>query len=77
MDAGIYYAPYVALTPLRATDPQSFHPVLGFKTRYGIGINPFADSKSQSPAARITSGMLSKDSVGKNAYFRRVWVKGC
>ena len=77
MDAGIYYAPYVALTPLRATDPQSFHPVLGFKTRYGIGINPFADSKSQAPSARITSGMLSKDSVGKNAYFRRVWVKGC
>lgn len=77
MDAGIYYAPYVALTPLRATDPQSFHPVLGFKTRYGIGINPFADSKTQAPSARITSGMLSKDSVGKNAYFRRVWVKGC
>lgn len=77
MDAGIYYAPYVALTPLRATDPQSFHPVLGFKTRYGIGINPFADSKTQAPTARITSGMLSKDSVGKNAYFRRVWVKGC
>ncbi len=77
MDAGIYYAPYVALTPLRATDPQSFHPVLGFKTRYGIGINPFADSKSQAPSARITSGMLSKESVGKNAYFRRVWVKGC
>ena len=77
MDAGIYYAPYVALTPLRATDPQSFHPVLGFKTRYGVGINPFADSKSQAPTARITSGMLSKESVGKNAYFRRVWVKGC
>ncbi|QQK88269.1 major capsid protein [Providencia phage PSTRCR_127] len=77
MDAGIYYCPYVALTPLRGSDPKNFQPVMGFKTRYGIGINPFADSKSQAPAGRIVSGMPSVDAVGKNAYFRRVWVKGC
>ena len=76
MDAGIYYCPYVALTPLRGSDPKNFQPVMGFKTRYGIGINPFADSRSQSPSDRITSGMPSLDSIGKNAYFRRVWVKG-
>lgn len=77
MDAGIYYAPYVALTPLRGSDPKNFQPVMGFKTRYGIGINPFADSKLQAPGARIQSGMPSiVNSVGKNAYFRRVWVKG-
>jgi hypothetical protein len=50
---------------------------MGFKTRYGIGINPFADSAAQQPKGRITSGMPSiVNSVGKNAYFRRVWVKG-
>lgn len=77
MDAGIYYCPYVALTPLRGSDPKNFQPVMGFKTRYGIGINPFADSRTQAPKDRITSGMPSLDSIGKNAYFRRVWVKGC
>lgn len=76
MDAGIYYAPYVALTPLRGSDPKNFQPVMGFKTRYGIGINPFANSRTQAPADRITSGMITKDMVGKNAYFRKVYVKG-
>ncbi|XAO17047.1 major capsid protein [Escherichia phage FL23] len=77
MDAGIYYAPYVALTPLRGSDPKNFQPVMGFKTRYGIGINPFAESAAQAPASRIQSGMPSiLNSLGKNAYFRRVYVKG-
>lgn len=77
MDAGIYYCPYIALTPLRGSDPKNFQPVMGFKTRYGIGINPFADSRAQAPKGRIVSGMPAVESVGKNAYFRRVWVKGC
>lgn len=78
MDAGIYYAPYVALTPLRGSDPKNFQPVMGFKTRYGIGINPFADSRAERPAGnqRIVSGMPALASVGRNAYFRRVMVKG-
>ena len=76
MDAGIFYAPYVALTPLRGADPKNFQPVMGFKTRYGIGVNPFANSRTQAPADRITSGMITKEMVGKNAYFRKVWVKG-
>lgn len=76
MDAGIYYAPYVALTPLRGSDPKNFQPVMGFKTRYGVGINPFANSRSQAPSDRITSGMITKEMFGKNAYFRKVYVKG-
>lgn len=77
MDAGIYYAPYVALTPLRGSDPKNFQPVMGFKTRYGIGINPFADSAAQQPKARIQSGMPDiTNSLGLNGYFRRVFVKG-
>lgn len=77
MDAGIYYAPYVALTPLRGSDPKNFQPVMGFKTRYGIGINPFADSQAQQPKGRITSGMPDiANSLGLNGYFRRVYVKG-
>lgn len=77
MDAGIYYAPYVALTPLRGSDPKNFQPVLGFKTRYGVGINPFAETTAQAPGARVNNGMPSiANSVGKNGYFRRVLVKG-
>lgn len=77
MDAGIYYAPYVALTPLRGSNPKNFQPVMGFKTRYGIGINPFADTTLQAPKGRITGGMPDiQNSLGKNGYFRRVWIKG-
>lgn len=77
LDAGIYYAPYVALTPVRATDPKSFASIMGFKTRYAIGINPFANSAAQAPGSRIGSGMPDiVNALGKNAYFRRFRVKG-
>ncbi|MBF6949226.1 hypothetical protein, partial [Acinetobacter baumannii] len=77
MDAGIYYCPYVALTPLRGSNPLNFQPQMGFKTRYGIGVNPFANTDIQAPNGRITSGMPAlQATVGKNGYFRRVWVKG-
>lgn len=75
MDAGIYYAPYVSLTPLRGTDPNSLQPILGFKTRYAIGLNPFADAKLQAPAGRVVNA-TPIDAVGKNGYFRRVAVVG-
>lgn len=40
-DAGVFYAPYVPLQLVRATNPDNFHPALGFKTRYGMVANPF------------------------------------
>ncbi|AFL47752.1 major head protein [Acinetobacter phage ZZ1] len=79
MDAGIYYMPYVPLTPLRGADPKNFQPVMGFKTRYAVGVNPFANSAEQAPAGnkRISNGMPTiENSAGKNAYFRKVYVKG-
>lgn len=76
MDAGIYYMPYVALTPLRGTDPKNMQPVLGFKTRYAVGINPMADSTKYKGFGKIASGMPGADMFGKNAYFRRVTVVG-
>ena len=39
-DAGLYYCPYVPLTMMRAVDPGSFQPKIGFKTRYGLSANP-------------------------------------
>lgn len=40
-DAGFFYCPYVPLQQVKAIDPTSFQPVMGFKTRYGVVANPF------------------------------------
>jgi len=40
-DAGIFYCPYVPLQMVRAIDPSTFQPKIGFKTRYGMIANPF------------------------------------
>lgn len=41
-DAGLFYCPYVPLTMVRAVDPDTFQPKIGFKTRYGLVANPYA-----------------------------------
>lgn len=40
-DAGLFYCPYVPLEKVRAIDPDTFQPKIGFKTRYGMVSNPF------------------------------------
>lgn len=42
-DAGLFYAPYVPLTMVRAVGQSDFQPRIGFKTRYGMVANPFAE----------------------------------
>jgi len=42
-DAGLFYCPYVPLQMVRAVDPNSFQPKIGFKTRYGLVANPFVN----------------------------------
>ena len=42
-DAGIFYCPYVPLQMVRAVDQFTFQPKIGFKTRYGMVANPFAE----------------------------------
>ena len=64
-DAGLFYAPYVPLTMVRAVDQGSFQPKIGFKTRYGMVANPYAEG------ATAGLGALTKDS---NVYYRRVLV---
>jgi hypothetical protein len=65
-DAGLFYCPYVPLQMVRAVDPDSFQPKIGFKTRYGIVANPFASGSTAG------LGALVKDS---NVYYRRVIVQ--
>lgn len=65
-DAGLFYCPYVPLQMVRAVDPNTFQPKIGFKTRYGVVANPFAGGNVAG------GGTLAKDS---NVYYRRVLVQ--
>ena len=51
-DAGLFYCPYVPLTMVRAVGENSFQPKIGFKTRYGMIANPFADQTGSIGAVR-------------------------
>jgi hypothetical protein len=65
-DAGLFYCPYVPLQMVRAVGENTFQPKIGFKTRYGIVANPFAEGTNLTNTGRIT-----KDS---NRYYQRVTV---
>lgn len=71
MDAGVYYSPYVPLTPLRGQDPKNMQPVMAMKTRYAFSVNPFALPDE----AQIVDGSPLR-TIGKNPFYRRVVVKG-
>ena len=64
-DAGLFYCPYVPLQMVRAVGQDTFQPKIGFKTRYGIVANPFAEGTN------VGAGALTKNA---NRYYRRVRV---
>ena len=65
-DAGLFYCPYVPLQMVRAVDQFTFQPKIGFKTRYGMVANPFAQGLTQG------NGLLQARS---NVYYRIFGVK--
>lgn len=65
-DAGLFYCPYVPLQMVRAVDPATFQPKIGFKTRYGMVANPFAEGLS------LGNGVLNPR---KNVYYRIFTIK--
>ena len=65
-DAGLFYCPYVPLQMVRSVGQDSFQPLIGFKTRYGMVATPFAEG--------LTKG-LGALTVNSNRYYRRVAVK--
>ena len=65
-DAGLFYCPYVPLQMVRAVGENSFQPKIGFKTRYGLVANPFAEGTTQGAGALLAN---------QNRYYRRVAVK--
>ncbi len=68
-DAGLFYCPYVPLQMVRAVGENSFQPKIGFKTRYGMVANPFAEG-----AASGLSTSLGRLDAGVNKYYRKVRV---
>jgi hypothetical protein len=64
-DAGLFYCPYVPLQQFKASDPNSFQPKVGFKTRYGMVANPFAGG------INVDLGAITPNS---NIYYRRFLV---
>ena len=64
-DAGIFYCPYVPLQMVRAVGENNFQPKIGFKTRYGLVANPFAEGTEQG---------LGRLLANQNRYYRRVKV---
>ena len=65
-DAGLFYCPYVPLQMVRAVDQSSFQPKIGFKTRYGMVANPFAEG--------LTQGLGRSNVISTNKYYRRIIV---
>ena len=64
-DAGIFYCPYVPLQMVRAVGENTFQPKIGFKTRYGLTANPFAEG---------TTAALGALTANANTYYRKVQV---
>ena len=63
MDAGMFYCPYVPLQMVRAVAQETFQPKIGFKTRYGMVSNPFAN-----PTAIQSQGLVAHNT---NVYYRK------
>ena len=61
-DAGIFYCPYVPLQMVRAVDPDTFQPRIGFKTRYGVVANPYVLNGATPDGDALTAGL--------NQYYR-------
>jgi len=69
-DAGMFYCPYVPLQMVRAIGENTFQPKIGFKTRYGVGTNPFATDTR--PRFQVASG--TRTDIINNKYYRGIVV---
>lgn len=60
-DAGVFYCPYVPLQMVRAVGENDFQPRIGFKTRYGMAVNPFVTTTPQDTL---------ESTIRQNQYYR-------
>ena len=65
-DAGIFYCPYQPLQMLKAQNPETFTPIIGFMSRDAIVANPFSQGST-----RVTGSGLTAHA---NKYYRKMMV---
>ena len=70
-DAGLFYCPYVPLQMVRAVGENTFQPKIGFKTRYGVVANPFANDGALADGTNAGTSALT---ANRNRYYRRTRV---
>jgi len=70
-DAGLFYCPYVPLQMVRSVGQDDFQPRIGFKTRYGVVLNPFAKGYD---STLTNSDPQAAANLSTNVYYRRVSV---
>ena len=66
-DSGIFYCPYQPLQMLKAQDPSSFTPIIGFMSRDAIVANPFSEGSTRVVDQGLGAG-------NKNVYYRKMKV---
>jgi hypothetical protein len=67
-DAGVYFCPYLPLEMYRGQGENTFNPIMGFATRYGVIANPFAANTAA--GAKTGKGL----GQGENPYYRKFAV---
>jgi hypothetical protein len=65
-DAGLFYCPYVPLTMVRAVGEDTFQPKIGFKTRYGMQVNPYVTTAASTAPQNDIPAATNK----RNQYYR-------
>lgn len=71
-DSGMIYCPYVPLQKYTSVDPVSFQPKIGFKTRYAMAVNPFANLSADSQDQHVDVRIKARE----NKYYRIAKVLG-
>ena len=71
-DAGVFYCPYQPLQMLRAQDPNTFTPIIGFMSRDSMVANPFSaiDDATGRAVRHADDGLVAHT----NVYYRKLKV---
>ena len=74
-DAGVFYCPYQPLQMLKAQDPRTFTPIIGFMSRDAMVANPFSQVDANGYPVRI-GGTGAADGIepNMNVYYRKMKV---
>ena len=72
-DAGVFYCPYQPLQMLKAQDPRTFTPIIGFMSRDAMVANPFSQVDDKGYPIRLPEGSGGIE-ANMNVYYRKMKV---